>query len=109
MAQLFSLGHMTAPLPFRVRRFIAATFCSLLAIFGVYMFMCLFTDLDTPSVLGSVFFIFLVIAMWPLMVCCFFLHGDPPAVVFLLLLLISGLFWAGVVDLFFVLRKRYVA
>ena len=84
-------------------------FCALLTIFGVYMFMCLFTDLDSPSVLGSICFIFIVITTWPLMLCCYFLHGDPPAAVFLLLVFISGLFWAGVVDLFCELRKRYVA
>ena len=84
-------------------------FCSLLTIFGVVLLKGEFTPLDRPSALGSICHAFLVIAAWPLSVCFYFLHGDPPAVVILLLLLISGLFWAGVVDLLFVLRKRYVA
>jgi hypothetical protein len=100
---------MTAPLPFRVRRFIAVTFCSLLAIAGVFMFMCLFTDLDSPSILGSICFYFLVVAMWPAVLWALILHGDPPVFASLFLFVMSGLFWASVVDLFFVLRKRRVA
>ena len=81
-------------------------FCSLLAIFGVFMFMCLFTDLDSPSILGSICFYFLAVAMWPAVLWAFIFHGDPPFAVGLVLFVVSVLFWAGLVDLFFVLRAR---
>jgi hypothetical protein len=70
------------------------------------MFMCLFTDLDSPSVLGSICFIFLVIAMWPLMLCALIFHGDPPVAISLILFVISVLFWPRLVELLFMTKKR---
>ena len=84
-------------------------FCTLLTIFGVFMFMLMFTDLDSPSILGSICFYFLGVAMWPAVLCALILHGDPPVFASVFLFVFSGLFWAGVVDLFFVLRRRRVA
>jgi hypothetical protein len=76
---------MTAPLPLRVRRFIVGAVCSPLVIAGVFLFMCIFTDLDSPSILGSACWWLLAIAMWPDVLCALIHHGDAPTFVYMLL------------------------
>jgi len=73
--------------------------------FGIFISMLLFTDMDSPSVYGSICWFALMIAMWPVALCAYILHGDPPPILFLLLFVVSGLFWAWIVDFYFVLRR----
>jgi hypothetical protein len=85
--------------------------CSLVAIGAIFMSMLLFTDVDSPSpsFYGWFCIVFLLIAAWPLALSFLVLHGDPPAIVIFLLFIISGFFWAAVVDLFCELRKKHAA
>jgi hypothetical protein len=48
-----------------------------------------------------------MIVAWPFELWFFIGHGRPPGVVTFLLFVISGLFWAAVVDLLYELRKKY--
>ena len=68
--------------------------------------MLFFTDLDSPSFLGTVCWVFLMIAMWPLVLCALFLHRDPPFAVSLVLFVVAVLFWAWLADIYYVFRKR---
>jgi len=93
----------------RVRRFAVSTICALFAPFAVYMSMLLFTDWDIPSFYLNACFVVLLVIEWPLVLFSYlFLPSGPPIIVFVFLYLISGLFWASVVDLFFFWRKKYV-
>ena len=107
MAQLFSLGHMTTPLPFRVRRFIAVAFCAQLAVFGIYFIPLLLIDVDSQTTLAGIWFIASMVALWPLFVSgVFIFHEDPPPIVGILLWIISGLFWAFLVEVLFIVKAR---
>ena len=78
---------------------------SLAAIAGVFMSMILFVDPSSPSVYGGFCSIFLMIAAWPFELWLLIHPEKPPAIVTFLLFVISGLFWAAVVDLFYELKK----
>ncbi len=82
---------------------------SMFIMVGIFLSMLLFTDVDSPSpsFYGWFCYVFLLIAAWPPMLCVFVLHRDPSTVTFLLLFVISGSFWASVVEVFFELKKRY--
>jgi hypothetical protein len=98
---------MSNPLPFRVRRFIAVAFCAQLAVFGLYFIPLLFIDVDSQTTLGGIWFTVSLVALWPLVVsCAFIFHGDPPPIVGILLWIVSGLFWAFLVELLFMTKKR---
>jgi hypothetical protein len=91
----------------RGRRFVASMICAMFAPFAIFISMVMFTDWDTSSFYGDTCFVILLVAEWPIVLSAyFFRHDDPPMIVFLFLYFISGLFWAGIVDLFFVWRKR---
>jgi hypothetical protein len=100
---------MTKPLALRVRRFIVAALCSLLVRGGVCLIMVKFTDLNAPSVLGTVCLDFLAVAMWPVALYVKFIYGDLSINADVILFFVSGLFWALVVDLFLVIRDKYKA
>ena len=83
---------------------------SLVAIAGVFMSMVLFVDPSSPSVFGWFCSIFVMIAAWPFELWMLIYHGTRPApVVTFLLFVISGLFWAAVVDVFYELKKKFRA
>jgi hypothetical protein len=48
-----------------------------------------------------------MIAAWPLELCLLIHPGAPPHIVTFLLFVISGLFWAAVVDVLYELKKKY--
>jgi|SRR5215469_14359064 len=89
----------------RAARILIVALGSLAAIAGVFMSMVLFVDPSSPSFYGSFCSIFLIIAAWPFELWLLFCHGAPPKVVTFLLFVISGLFWAAVVDSFYELKK----
>ena len=93
----------------RTKRFIAVMIGSIVAPFVLTFTAMCFTDWDGSSLYGDACYIFFVIAEWPVVLgAILFDPRDPPAFVWVLLCIITGLFWAGVVDLFFVWRKRHV-
>lgn len=93
----------------RAGRILIVALGSLLAIGGVFLSMVIFTDPSSPSIYGSFCYIFLVVAAWPFQLCLLIHPEKPPAIVTFLLFLISGLFWAAVVDVFCELKKKYGA
>lgn len=93
----------------RAGRILIVALCTLVAIGGIFLSMVIFTDPSSPSIYGSFCFIFLVVVAWPFELW-FLIHPvKPPAIVTFLLFVISGLFWAAVVDVFHELKKKYRA
>lgn len=93
----------------RAGRILIVALGSLLAIGGIFLSMVFFTDPSSPSIYGSFCYIFLIVAAWPFELCLLIHPGKPPAIVTFLLFVISGLFWAAVVDVLYELRKKYRA
>ena len=79
--------------------------CSLLAIGGIFLSMIFFTDPSSPSIYGSLCYNFLVVAAWPFEVYLLIHPEKPPGIVTFLLFVVSGLFWAAVVDFSYELKK----
>jgi hypothetical protein len=98
---------MTTSLPLRVRRFIAVAFCATLAVAGMFFLVFfVFPDTRPPTHFEDFCFYVWAVASWPLSVVWSMSQLDPPLVVIILLTIASGLFWAFVVELFFVVKKR---
>jgi hypothetical protein len=106
---------MTKRVPFRVKLFIVSALVALLVIAGTFLMMRLFADLDAnhhlssvSHVLARVCFDFLVVATWPAMLYAIIAdHPSFPADV--IFYLVSGLFWALMVDLLFVILRKIFA
>ena len=96
------------PVPWRLRRFLISTLCSLIFPVVVGRALIILTqDWDKSSLFGNIAFTFFLIAEWPLALCSrFYPSGDPPLLLGLSLYVLAALFWAGVIDLFMVWRKR---
>lgn len=93
----------------RAGRFLIVALSSLVAIGGIFLSMVIFTDPLSPSFFGWFCYFFLMIVAWPFELCLLIHHGAPPTIVNFLLFVISGLFWAAVVDVLYELKKRYDA
>lgn len=93
----------------RAGRILIVALGSLVAIGGIFLSVVLFTDPSSPSIYGSFCYIFLAIAAWPFKLYLLIHPVKPPAIVTFLLFVISGLFWAAVVDVFYELKKKYGA
>jgi hypothetical protein len=78
----------------------------MLAVFALFMFPFLFTDIDSQTKFTGICFTVFLVAAWPITVCAFIFHVDPPPVVSLFLWIFSGLFWACLVELLFMTKKR---
>jgi hypothetical protein len=91
---------MTEPLPFWVRRLIAVVFCIMLAIFGLYMFLILFTDLDSPTPFDNFCFALLGLLAWPFIIFEF-IYGNDPRLFSPWGISMSGLVWALLLGLLF--------
>ena len=94
----------------RAKRFIGVMLCSVIVPFVVAFSGILFTDWDRSSLYGDACYIIFMIAEWPVFLgAILFEPRDPPTFMWVLLFAITGLFWAGMADLFFVWRKRHAA
>jgi hypothetical protein len=101
---------MTAPLTIKVRRFIAVAFCAAVAAGGLVLLVCLLPDSRPLTAFENIFVYFSVVIAWPFCVEALFKqNADPSLVVCILLSIASGLFWAFVVELFFILKRPRVA
>ena len=89
----------------RAGRFLIVASCSLVAIGGIFLSMVFFTGPSSPSIYGSLCYIFLVVVAWPFELWLLIHPGAPPGIVTFLLFVVSGLFWAAVVDSFYELKK----
>jgi hypothetical protein len=98
---------MTTSPPLRVGRFIAVAFCVTLAAAGLSFLVLSFPDTVPPTTFENICTYVCLVVSWPLfVVSAFMLHEDPSLVVYILLWIASGLFWAFIVELFLVVKKR---
>jgi len=72
----------------------------MLAIFGLYMFLILCTDWDSPTPFDNFCFGVLCLVAWPFVVWEFMV-GEHPSIFFALGILTTGLFWAFIMELLF--------
>jgi hypothetical protein len=112
VAQLFSLGHMSTLLSLRVRRFIMVAGCVTLALIGLFVLICSFPDSDLPpypheTLFQKVSTFVCLVGSWPLVVATLISHshGDQPLLWFPLWI-VSGLFWAFMLELFIIVKSR---
>lgn len=98
---------MTISLPMRIKRFVVVAVCATLAVVGLF-FLVFFAFPDTipPTPFEYFCTIGWAVASWPLSVVWSMLEEDPPLVVVGPLWIASGLFWAFVVELLLVVKRR---
>jgi hypothetical protein len=95
-------GETTKSLPFWVRRFFAA----ILSIFGLFMFLILFTDWSSPRPFDDLSSTVLFLAWWPSAASGFAWGEYHPVIAILTGTLAAGLFWAAFTELFFKWKDR---
>jgi hypothetical protein len=105
--KFWEIGHMTMSLPLRVGRFIAVAFCMALAAGGLVLLVCLFPDSRPLTVFENICVYVSAVVSWPFFVfAAFNPASDPSFVVCILLSIASGLFWAFIVELLLMAKKR---
>src|SRR5579862_610550 len=98
---------MTTSPTLRVGRFLAVAFCVTLAGACLGFLVLSFPDARPPTTFENICTWVWLVVSWPVFVdSAFTPHKDPSIFVFVLLLIASGLFWAFIVELFFVVKKR---
>jgi hypothetical protein len=98
---------MTISPPLRVGRFIAVAFCMTLVAAGLSLFVLFIPDNPPPTTFENICSWVWLVVSWPLCVdSVFFQHEDPSLFVFILLCIASGLFWAFIVELLLMAKKR---
>jgi hypothetical protein len=99
---------MTVSLLSRIKRFVLVAVCATLAIAGMFFVeFFVFPDTTPPTRFEDLWFYLWAVASWPLSVVWFISKRDPPLIVIILLTIVSGLFWAFIVELFIRVRRRY--
>ena len=101
---------MTTSPKLRVGRFLAVAFSMTIAAAGLTILWFSFPDTRPPTMFENICGYVCLVVSWPLFAMSVFMRniGDPP-LFYILLWITSGLFWAFVVELFFRVRRRYVA
>jgi hypothetical protein len=101
---------MTTQLQFRVGRFTTVAFCAAVAAGVLYLLVCLLPDTRPLTAFENIFVYFSAAVAWPFDIfAAFHPDSDPSFAVGILLSFASGLFWASIVELFFTVKRRYVA
>jgi hypothetical protein len=99
------MDHTTMPRP--IKRFIVVAICSTLAIAGMFFVeFFVFSDITPPTPFENCWFYVWAVASWPLSVVWLMLQQDPSLMVIILLTVVSGLFWAFLVELLFAAKER---
>jgi hypothetical protein len=90
-----------------IKSFVAAAICATLAIGGLF-FVVFFVFPDTTQPTGFQDFCTYVwaVASWPLSVVWATSRRDPPFAIIILLTIVSGLFWAVVVELLLTAKRH---
>ena len=104
-----SAGHcyMTMSLPSRVKRFVAVAASATLGVGGMFFIVFFaFPDTTPPTPFEDFCTYVWVVASWPLSVIWYLSQKDPSLFVIILLTIVSGLFWAFIVELFIRVRRR---
>jgi len=98
---------MTMSIPFRVKRFVIIAVFATVAVVGLFVLVFfVFPDIAPPTPFESFCTFVWIVASWPVAVVWSMLQKDPPLVVFIALWIASGLFWAFIVELFLMARRR---
>jgi hypothetical protein len=100
---------MTNPRPLKFWRFVAIAFCATLAAFGLTFLVFSFPDTRPPTHFENICTWIWAVFSWPLIVSAFFSHThteEPPLIVYILLWIVSGLFWAFIMELIFKLKAK---
>jgi hypothetical protein len=91
----------------RVTRFIVSTICAMVLVFGLFFISIIFSSDDSqPSFISWPIAIVGAVAVWPFIAVDFIFHGDLPDVFIIPVWIVTGLFWAAVVELFIKLKRR---
>ena len=100
---------MTTALSFKTRRFIIVAVCATIAIFSLSIFSIPYWDDD--SVFSWIIICAWLVFGWPIAVAESLYGGGPPvsAALFGIGCILAGFFWAGIVELFSRVWRRYVA
>ena len=98
----------------RLRRVIISSLCAMAVVFGLFLWLVLWYD-DImpqdkdypPSFVEQAFSWVCVLAMWPFWITEMILGHDPEhRIYWLFLWIVTGLFWAFIIELFFIVRGR---
>jgi lipopolysaccharide export LptBFGC system permease protein LptF len=91
----------------RVMRFIVSTICAMVLVFGLFFVSLMFSQYDSqPSYISWPIAFVGVVAVWPFIAVGFIFHGDLPDAFIIPVWIVTGLFWAAVVELFLKLKRR---
>ena|ERR1700690_2530230 len=91
----------------RITRFIVSAICAMVLAFGLFFISLIFSSDDSqPSFISWPIAIVGAVAAWPFIAVAFISHGDPPDIFIILVWIVTGLFWAAVVELFIKLKRR---
>jgi hypothetical protein len=98
---------MSVLLTSRIKSFVAVAICATLAIGGLF-FVVFFVFPDTTPPTGFEDFCTYVwaVASWPLSVVWAMSRRDPPFAIIIPLTIVSGLFWAVVVELLLTAKRH---
>jgi hypothetical protein len=90
----------------RVVRFIVSTICAMVLVFGLFFVSIIFSETSQSSFISWPIAIVGAVAAWPFIVVAFISPRDLPDIFIIPVWILTGLFWAAVVELFIKLRRR---
>jgi hypothetical protein len=91
----------------RVTRFIVSTICAMVLVFSLFFVSLIFSSDDSqPSFISWPIAIVGAVAAWPFIAVAFISDGNLPDILIISVWITTGLFWAGVVELFIKLKRR---
>ncbi len=97
----------------RLKRFFAVTICATIAIIA---FTLATFHWDNPSILSTILAMAWKIVAWPIVVASYLLPGRDDVGDGILIIywvaagsVAAGLFWASLIELFFILKKRHAS
>jgi hypothetical protein len=90
-----------------VVRFIGSTICAMVLVFGLFLLALVFPDSSQPfSFFFCVIAVIWAVIAWPFIAVAFIFHGDLPDISLIPVWILTGMFWAAVIELFIKLKRR---
>jgi hypothetical protein len=91
----------------RVARFIVSTICAMVLVFSLFFLSLMFSQDDSqPSFISWPIDIVGAVAVWPFIAVAFISNGNLLDIFIIPVWIVTGLFWAAVVELFIKLKRR---
>jgi hypothetical protein len=97
----------------KTRRFIISTICVMFVGLGLFLWLIygfpdhIVSSDPAPTFGEEVLRYVCMVTLWPFAVTSLILHGDPPLRIYWLLLWIAtGVFWALIIELLFIVKRR---